>query len=268
MNKHIDDSNDSSPLDGLNDENYEGWESWSRQRWAWEYLSRNYEFREQCKSLPEDKDERKAMKQKIVKRFMLKRFKPCDEPYSSGRPAAFQALKASPLPDGEAGLDWAVHLNFDDVGIVFNLRPSLYGKSSLTAQLKMVQEFLEEKIEQLRLKDVSKPIASNSSANPAVLLRRLRVLDAYRFGHEWETIGESLKSKKELEIDIAELAERRRKDKKPAQQLVEFGYMAILTSPSSIAKIPLTIECTQPSAAEQIKTKKPSIGEKRSSGGT
>lgn len=215
---------------GLEVADYVGWESWDYRRWAWEFLRRNNNFRHACNSLPDDQEARTAKKREIAGMFGLRRFKHYAEAYDEGKSAEFRALAVSPRPRGQS-TSWSRELRNDEVCIVFNLRPSLFGSDALDLQMKNARRIIERRADALRTSLGVDRRAAAPRPTAKSLLRKLRLLDARHLDISWVDIAEALRTRPGQ--DLFELKEAERKAYEPAVELAEYGYLALLTSKSS-----------------------------------
>lgn len=78
--------------DGMSMESYKGWETWERNRWAWEFLRRNSSFQAGCDNASSlrvyygenDPDAVEMEELSVAFRFGLSRFKHYAEPFEGG----------------------------------------------------------------------------------------------------------------------------------------------------------------------------------------
>lgn len=215
--------------DGTEVSAYEGSENWDHRRWAWEFLRRNDDFRAACREWQElDSDGRKLRAVEIAAKFLLRKFRHCDEQITDGDLIAFHAQKVSPL--SSTAIEWRMPLENYQVAIVFDLRPSLYAKNAAKVQLQKAKKTLDNRLKELKVLTDFKNKSVATTVKQDVYLRRLRVLDARRAQFTWEQIANHVKTDADRNIDIRDRAERLRKDHKAALELVNFGYLRVLTS--------------------------------------
>lgn len=72
---------DTTPALSLDSATYNGHEAWTNNRFAWEFLRRNDQFRKACDALEADTSERRRTA--VARQFGLVRFKHYGEPYES-----------------------------------------------------------------------------------------------------------------------------------------------------------------------------------------
>ncbi|NPT36310.1 transcriptional regulator domain-containing protein [Paraburkholderia xenovorans] len=217
---------------GLNKCEYDGWENWGRQRWAWEFLRRNPNFRTECKSLPTTKEERIAHKRKIRETFGLRRFKDYREAYAEGKAVEFLALATSPSPESRTS-PWSRKLYDDEVCIVFTLLPSLLGSHALDFQMEEARRIVERRAQALRKKLSIERKPTAPRYNRPSLLRKLQLLDARNCDFSWEQIAEALNTRQGKGLHLHYLADAERNNYQLALELADRGYLALLTSKSS-----------------------------------
>lgn len=228
--------------DGTDVAHYAAYEQWSYRRWAWEYLRRNKKFREACRAASQikEKPERILRKQEIAREFMLRRYKHCDQPYDAGRLPLFAGISTSPKPDGQAEQNWPLTLRHDQVALVFNLRPSLHSKTAVDALLKGAKLILQARASHL------KAIAGQRRTHPTPRLDRkqhihyLMLLDARNSGMTPIEIARAdwYKPRKKNSLK-PNVADQIRDSLKSATALTEFGFMALVTAPRRMERMPL-----------------------------
>ena len=228
--------------DGASIDDYKGWEEWDYRRWAWEYLRRNLSFRAACADVSAIKNsaERRARKAETAERFMLKRYRDCDAPCETQKPA-FQAIKPSPLPQSIGATEWSTALRHDQVAIVFNLRPALHAKNAIGAMVANAEKCLQKYLENLKGFEKDCKQHPQSQLGRTQHLRNLRLLDATAVGHDpidiarlpWWREYTKKGQPKTLEADAI------RKAVRSARDLTEFGYTAIFSSPKRLERMPV-----------------------------
>lgn len=229
------------PPDGSNDKDYEECKDWDYRRWAWEYLRRNRDFRKACSEVSEikDKSQRGALEAKIAREFMLRRYWHCDRPCKDGKSPAFRAVMRSPLPQALGETAWSVHLNHDQMAIVFNLRPALHSRSAIKAVLGNAERILKKRLEHLQALEPGHALHATPQLDKAKHTRNLRILDAKAAGcspidiarARWYAGGDGTPKPK--------LADAVSKLIREAEKLTKFGYMGILTSQRRRDKLPV-----------------------------
>ncbi|HDR9097060.1 TPA: hypothetical protein QDB15_002626 [Burkholderia vietnamiensis] len=227
--------------DGSNDSDYEGCKDWDYRRWAWEYLRRNLDFREACceASKIKDKSERIALKAKIAREFMLRRYWHCDRPCKDGKPPVFRAVMRSPLPQALGEAEWSVNLNHDQVAIVFNLRPALHSRSAIKALLGNAERILKQRLERLQALEPGHNLHATPQLDKTKHTRNLRLLDAKAAGCRPIDIARAKWYAGEDGTPKPLLADAVSKLIREAEKLTKFGYMGIVTSQNRRGKLPV-----------------------------
>lgn len=218
---------------------YDGWESWGYQDLAWQYLRRNTKFQQQVLALNESDADIEQQKSDIAGEFFLKCYKDFREK-ELGRGEGISAqLAISPTPNGTNDLDWRRTLRHYQMAIVVDLRPSLYSHDAFRRQIEKAIEQAENRIAKLRgLHPKIKQLPSPTIELKDHLLR-IRAFDLRKSGNrQWKDIGRLLCAPNDKR-DYETLGERARKHLYPgAVKLVEFGYVALVTSEPTRNKIP------------------------------
>lgn len=134
---------------GLDLNRYEGLESWSYRRWAWEFLRRNPDFIKACKSIElEGTDEEK---QEIALKFGLKKFKSYREGYESnlGTPI-FSSGSISSISNLENSngsvITKRVKISSGEILIRFDLNLAVEDKQAFEKQLRLAKLHLQKKL--------------------------------------------------------------------------------------------------------------------------
>ncbi|WP_186110798.1 transcriptional regulator domain-containing protein [Burkholderia gladioli] len=190
MTKKLNSTSDSGFLEGLVVSNkslrssgkdvmrYTGYETWSYRRWAWEFLRRNGDFIQACANLPDATDEgRSVCEAEVSRRFHLKKFKHCDDPYGRKLPV-FNEIVYWRAENGRSERKLKVALRQDQLLVRFELEPALHARKALNVQLDQVRRVLENQLEELaneRNIELSRDAFRVGSASD--MLRWLRMLD-------------------------------------------------------------------------------------------
>lgn len=231
-----------SPLpNGNNVNDYAGYETWDYRRWAWEYLRRNRNFRKACEEAeiikPESK--RKSRKNKIAEQYMLRRYKPCDEPYDTGRRPRIFAIRPSPEPKSTSKLKWTISLRHDQVAIVFNLRPALYSKTAIDALIDTARQRILQRVDHLKTIEKGNAVHASPHLDHKMHLWNLRLLDATLAGMTPMQIARASWYKAPVGVPKANVSDQIRKQRDTALELTEFGYIALATSKVRKNKMPV-----------------------------
>jgi hypothetical protein len=230
---------------GANSADYPDHEHWSYRRWAWEYLRRNQIFQDACISASQikDKSERIQRKQEIAREFMLRRYKHCSQPYEVGRRPLFFGISTSPKPNGLAEQDWPLTLRHDQVALIFNLRPALHSKTTVDALLKGAKLILQARALHLRTITGQRRTHPTPHLDPEQHLHYLMLLDARNSGMTPIEIARAdwYKPRKKSSPK-PNVADQIRDSLKSATALTEFGFMALVTAPRRMERMPLPIK--------------------------
>lgn len=168
-------------LDGLCAEDYAGSENWDPTRWAWEFLSRNREYRSICEELDREPDPQEA--RQIAKAFGLKKYKSAfvqydvaDSPVPCFTPNVIYSQARLARSDLKV---YTRKLNVGDVVIRFSLLDALKNCAALDAKLRTIEKLAKQKLAALVEKTKAKPIAIRIGHDKD-WLAMLRVLDAFQ----------------------------------------------------------------------------------------
>ncbi|WGY68619.1 hypothetical protein KEC55_01045 [Burkholderia cepacia] len=174
--------NDSLPLPPLDPARYEGHETWTNKRWAWEFLLRNAGFRAACDGLDEDATPQK--KRAIARKFGLAEFKHYDEPFKSGNgeptePMFISKAVSTIRPQRQRDGRWTrpVTIQPGQLALRFDLRLALADDRILDAQVETARKILEKQLDQWRKAEEIVPKKGRQRPMPRLLLQ-LKILDA------------------------------------------------------------------------------------------
>ena len=170
---------------GESPEQYKGVRTWSRKRWAWEFLRRNADLLKQCSAL--DKDAPEALsKEDIAEQFGLKRFKSAAEPYSKKGKFQKPRFVAESVPSYSRLLDEhpprrVRALQAGEVAFILDLDAALLNAASLRKQISVLTKTAKKRLSELaELRKVAKVPAHRVHENQ--LLSFIRILDARAAG--------------------------------------------------------------------------------------
>lgn len=142
------------PPSGHDIAGYSGWESWSRRRWAWEFLRRNSQFQEACR-------ERRDDLLTIAADYRLREFKDYREDYRMNARPKFGGVRSFPseaefVERNRTGVDPAAFETRTDlfpseVLIRFQIAPLLGAeKTGIDAQFELARKRLARFAKDLR----------------------------------------------------------------------------------------------------------------------
>lgn len=167
--------------DGLCAEDYVGSANWDPTRWAWEFLSRNKEYRSICEELDREPDPQEA--RQIAKAFGLKKYKSAFDQYGvAGSPApcfAPNVIYAQTRIAKNDSKDYQRQLNIGDMVIRFSLLDALKNSAALDAKLRAIEKLAKQKLALLQTKTKTRPTMIRIGHDKD-WLAMLRVLDGLR----------------------------------------------------------------------------------------
>lgn len=161
---------------------YEGFETWTNKRFAWEFLRRKAEFIDACNGLAGDATE--AKKRTVARKFGLAHFKHYSEQYETNdgtvKVPVFLSkavLVIKPLRPNARKKPPIFVVGPGQFGIRFDLKFAVADDTIFEAQLKTAANILERELKRLRkLKGIEGKLGR---ARPrARLLEQLKILDA------------------------------------------------------------------------------------------
>ncbi|WP_144030082.1 transcriptional regulator domain-containing protein [Burkholderia sp. AU16741] len=174
--------NDSLPPPPLDPARYEGHETWTNKRWAWEFLQRNDDFRAACDELDEETTPQK--KKAIARKFGLAAFKRYDEPFGSSNGESIEPMFISkavlPIrPRRQRNGLWTrpVAIRPDQFAVRFDLRLALEDDRILDAQVETARKILEQQLDRWRRAENITAKKGRKRPMPR-LLQQLKILDA------------------------------------------------------------------------------------------
>lgn len=165
---------------------YAGYEDWSNQHWAWEFLRRGITFQERCDEVQNWPNSRltRMNKMYIAKAFGLKKYKYYKEDYASGDTpnprftSEFVSYWSRIDEDAYADQVLPTSLNFGEALIRFDILAMEKSKKSLSAQLNSAKERLQQGLEQYLNQKKTK---SGDFKNKIPLIELLRTFDAFKY---------------------------------------------------------------------------------------
>lgn len=174
---------------------YKSNQKWSPRRWAWEFLKRNLEFIELCDDARHLTGDAKAVAEfSIAKKFQLKKFKDYTENYSPKNPiflsTSIYKWKGGSEKRKPDKTTIRVKLLPGQVVIRFQVDATLNNSRAIKVQLESAKIHLERYRDDLinyAKKESQQPEGGEKRTDrfnpqPAVFLRRLKIIDAKRRG--------------------------------------------------------------------------------------
>lgn len=174
--------------DGEDLTRYKGCEKWTYRHWAWEFLRRNSEFQEACKSAKTDEQ-----RQEVAAQFGLKKFKSFREAYGrtpASRPVfTLGRITSRTHLSDDNGVQKRVraNLHLGEVMIRFDLSKALTDTQVLEKQLRMASVRLKRLLAAYAAKIDKKLDQINHS--PEVWGQYLRLLDGIAAGKKQVQAG-------------------------------------------------------------------------------
>lgn len=162
-------------------EDYKNIEKWSYERWAWEFLRRNTEFRKECDRV---KNLDQAEKDAVAHKFHLKKLKRYNEAYrgESGKPKFLPASIISYTHDHslEKSVVKRIRSKPGQVIVVFDLNKAIDEDRFLAKQLLNAKKRLESRLKVLKqLNEITgKNTHKPHSHNFGLFIRLLDILKA------------------------------------------------------------------------------------------
>ena len=228
-------------LDGISASDYAESLNWDPTRWAWEFLSRNQEYRSICDELDREPDPQEA--RQVAKAFGLKKYKSVFDPYH---------VSASPAPcflPNTVYSQWRLvktdskiyerQLNVGDMVIRFSLLDAASNPAALDAKLRAIQMVVKQKIATLQARTKTKPTAVRIGHDKD-WLALLRLLDATNAKIAPVQIAKAIfptlcQSKDGTPKSDAQLRDLIKERKKRAQELANRRYLFIAAWPGKSA---------------------------------
>ncbi|MGF6780657.1 transcriptional regulator domain-containing protein [Paraburkholderia sp. GAS334] len=170
--------------DGMDLNDYQGYERWSNRQWAWEFLRRNEKFRTACIDLGRiavESDEYKKKSRSIAKNFKLRHFVHYTTPFKDGKDGPwFNPTRIwSKIPSGASSRTVNVQIRKGQVVVRFDLLPALEDERIIKAQIHYAELALEAQLAKLLESDQAKRSGRrDAEETPEERLAWLRTLDA------------------------------------------------------------------------------------------
>lgn len=158
---------------GREKDEYSGYKLWTFQRWAWEFLRRNAEFRAACKRATGNPDKEKA----VAEQFGLKKF--VNFTKGSRKPSwspKFRSASVDVWRWQQGARKPAITIRAGQALVRFDLSPCTGDVSVLKAQLEDARKRLE-RLQKLYLAEVNSPEPKSGNRKPIYFLNSLRLLD-------------------------------------------------------------------------------------------
>jgi hypothetical protein len=166
-------------LDGMNASDYAESFNWDPTRWAWEFLSRNQEYRSICEELDRESDPQEA--RQVAKAFGLKKYKSVFDPYdmpSSPSPCFLPNTVYAQARLGRKDSNvYKRQLNVGDIVILFSLLDAMTNPAALDAKLRAIEKVAKQNIAKLQVKTKTKSTAIRIGHDKD-WITLLRLLDA------------------------------------------------------------------------------------------
>ncbi|MDP3799802.1 MAG: hypothetical protein Q8R06_22110 [Polaromonas sp.] len=210
---------------------YEGFEKWSNERWAWEFLRRNKKFLAECKAISREPSSKRELK--VAKDFGLLRFKSVETEFHEGEPEfapLYVHYQARLKNKDTANLD--KDLKVGDIFLWFNLNDILENKGVLDVKLEAFRMIVETELQKFaKLKDV-KP-SDKRIKDSKNWLRLIRVLDAWKKKTSAVEMAEVIYPKENVpRVKGHVISNKQKQDfikerKKTARRMTETGYLNV-----------------------------------------
>lgn len=168
-------------LDGLCAGDYAESLNWNPTRWAWEFLSRNQEYRLVCQELDREPDPQEA--HQVAKAFGLKKYKSAFVSYNlSSSPAPCFLPNTVYCQSRLVKTDSSVYkrqLGVGDMVIRFSLLDAMNNPAALDAKLRAIEKVAKQNIARLQVKTKTKSTAIRIGHDKDWIML-LRLLDALK----------------------------------------------------------------------------------------
>lgn len=165
-------------LDGMNEEDYEGYRNWTPKQWAWEFLRRGEDFICKCKSYA---TEDKAVLRALAVEFGLRKFKHYLEDYDINEKPRFVSAIRYITNFKEEKSDLKTTLFRNEVFLKINLEAALSSTKIFNWQVKESKRTLEKLMFDLRAStDIKNIQSTRMKFTIDDYLKMLRLLDAKR----------------------------------------------------------------------------------------
>lgn len=230
--------------DGLDVARYENRETWSYHQWAWEFLRRDEKFIKACKLVKL----RKSSKQKVARKFGLKKYKSYTEEYlKKGSPPKFSIVTPflwHNLDEMERKVD-RVSLNLfpGQVIVRIDLAAAIEHKGAIDTQVSVAKKMIDEKVADYTSRNIE--LQTSHRRKEGTFGLYVRLLDLKSAGKtNLECAEILLKTDVENNADSDELREKIKQRLKSARIMAsnDFRYLSVRDgSPKKGTPIPLEI---------------------------
>jgi len=224
--------------EGASIEDYAGWESWHYREWAWQYLRRNEDFQKSCLDLSKTTSQLNQKQQEIAEFYFLKKFKHFSEKTLKSNEGFTAIITKSKKPVDTENFNFEFELKHHEIAFVIDLRIALHSSDGIKAQLEIIKSILENRVDALKKTTTDQKAKSSPKVSREIHLHRLRVFDLHKSGMTWKEIAD-ISDIGDKRIPLESMIERLRKDREAALDLINFGYIALVTSTRSREKMPL-----------------------------
>ena len=227
-------------LDGLSASDYAESANWDPTRWAWEFLSRNQEYRFICQELDREPDPQEA--RLVAKAFGLKKYKSVFDTYDVPSCTAPCFLPNTVYTQARlAKTDSKIYerqLNVGDMVVRFSLLDALSNPAALDAKLRAIEKVAKQNIARLQVKTKTKSTAIRIGHDKD-WITLLRLLDAINAKIAPVQIAKAIfpdlcRSKDGTPKSDAQLRDLIKERKKRAQQLANKRYLFIAAWPGKL----------------------------------
>lgn len=216
---------------GMDVADYEGFENWSNERWAWEFLRRNKKFLAECKAISGEPSSKRELK--VAKDFGLLRFKSAETEFHEDEPefAPLYVHYQARLKKTEA-VSLEKSLEVGDIFLWFNLNDVLENKGVLDEKLGALRTVVEGELEKfVKLKEVK--LSDKRVRDSKNWLRLIRVLDAWKKKTSAVEMAEVIYPKENVpRVKDHVIPKKKKQDfikerKKTARRMTETGYLNV-----------------------------------------
>lgn len=215
---------------------YKNSEEWTPRRWAWEFLKRNSDFIDSCDRARNLTDDAKtAAELDVAKKFQLKKFKDYTESYSPKNPiflsTSIYKWNGGSKKRKNGKTTAKIKLLPGQVVIRFQVDATLNNSRAINVQLESAkihlerfrEEFIESAKKEPPLPESSKKKSDRFNVQPAIFLKRLKIIDALQMGLKINDVYKAVfpEKFKELEGDKDALHDRYHAEIPKAKNMVE-----------------------------------------------
>lgn len=176
------------PTGDADDPAYKGAGTWTRKRWAWEFLRRNKDFIACCQRV----DAGKADENEVAARFGLRKFKHAREPYAAGPPKFTAATITTKLRAKESDPEeYRRTLKPGEMVVVIRLEPCLRNPAALDSQLRALERSASRRLK-LLARDRGVTVPAPRVTKMEDWLYYLRILDLLATGASQDDVARKI----------------------------------------------------------------------------